>query len=64
MSGGMPLSITSQSASNPNSGIGEFGLGFTASPVYNKPFIDLSNPVHLGLVVFAVLLAYRAYRKK
>lgn len=61
---GMPLSINSTSASDPYaSATGGVG-SFTASPVYNKPWIDLENPAHLAVLAAAGLLIFLWLRKR
>lgn len=48
-----------------DAGIGPIGISIdlTASPVYNKPMIDLSNPLTLAIIAGAGLVGLVLWRK-
>lgn len=52
----MPLSVTSTANVDPYAAAGPMSGTFTSSPVYNKPLLDLENPVHLAVMAGAALL--------
>ncbi len=60
----MPSSVTSAANVYPYAASGPMSGAFTSSPVYNKPFIDLENPVHLAVLGVAGLLVLLWLKKR
>lgn len=60
----VPMSITSTANVDPYANTGPLSGNFTASPVFNKPFIDLSNPLHLAALAVAAVLVLRWKKKR
>lgn len=60
----MPVGVTSTANVDPYANTGPLSGNFTASPVFNKPFIDLSNPVHLAVLAVAALMVMRWKKKR
>lgn len=52
----MPVSVTSTANVDPYAASGPMSGTFTSSPVYNKPLLDLENPMHLAVLAGAGLL--------
>ncbi|ABE49093.1 hypothetical protein [Methylobacillus flagellatus] len=60
--GGLFGSDTETNSSAAYSGLGAFAPTNTSAPVYNKPLIDLENPIHIA-VLAAIGLGF-VYAKK
>lgn len=58
-----PVSVTSTANVDPNASSSLWGT-FTSSPSYNKPAVDLSNPVHVAVVAVLVLGGLWLWKKK
>lgn len=60
----MPLSVTSTANVDPYAAAGPMSGTFTSSPVYNKPILDLENPVHLAVLAGGALLVLLWLKKR
>lgn len=57
-----PIGVTSTSGVNSPSPSGG-DSGFYFAPSYNKPMLDFSNPLVLGVVALSGLIVWRTLRK-
>lgn len=59
-----PVSVNSTANVDPFAQTGPLWGTFTASPVYNKPFLDLSNPIHIAVILAAVVAGVWIWKRK
>lgn len=61
---GMPLSVTSTANVDPYSASGPMWGDFSSAPIYNKPLLDLSNPLHVAALAAVAVLVVMAWKRR
>ena len=59
-----PVSVTSTANVDPMATGGPMWGTFTSSPVYNRQFPDLSNPLHIAAVVALVAAGVWVWKRR